>query len=206
MYEDAEKEIAGIVKLIDGCPDTLKPKAFEILLQGYVDSVVRPPAAATAAPVPAATTASVPPAKHDDWSEAIPTESLPRVKQIAKRNKVLPEKIAALFDFSTDPFTLSTFHIPGSNNADRTRRVALAVAARSYISNGKWSADWREVKAVCTNQNCYDGNFAAALVKGKGGIFKNAKAGESIELSTEGVTEAEKLLADISMADDAASE
>ena len=191
MYEDAETELAKILKLVDTVPETLKGKCFEILLQGYVTVATskhaKPPVAKDQHAIPS----KVPSADESQ----IPAELLPRFKNTAKRLGVDHAAIEKLFDFGSKPFTFHAYQILGANNAEKTRNVALYVAAKSYLANGTWVADWKEVKAQCVDQNCYDvANFASHLKSGKGSIFKTVEVGQNIELASPGITSAETLI------------
>jgi len=121
---------------------------------------------------------------------------------MAKRRSVAPERLAALLDFSGDPFSFGPFHVPGESQKERTRRVTLLVAARSFLATGRWVADWAEIKAMCTHQNCYNQpNFSATLKEGKGDIFKSVNGGASVDLSANGTDAAERLLAGLATLD-----
>lgn len=193
MYKNGEAVIARILELVAKCPKELQEKCFEQLLSGYVQQeggIGRPRSSSdtgqaeqknTLLPLLAET--------------AIPAAVLPRFKTMAKRLPVGIEMLEALFDFNLDPFGLHAVNLPGKNNADKSRNVALLAAARSYLASGSWVADWAEVKALCVDQNCYDSvNHATNIKKGIGSLFKKVDPGKSVELSTEGVKEAEKLL------------
>ena len=194
MYESAEPELQRILKLVEGCPETLRPKAFEILLQGYVTSLsapARPPAPSLAPATPHVHKAD------NEWAASIPAEALRRLQVIAKQVKTTSaEHLSSLFDFSQDPFGFGPFAVPDGSKKERTRRVAQLVAARSYLATGHWLADWAEIKSMCTTQNCYDlANFAATLKAGKGDIFQSVKNGESVELNAKGISAAHQLMA-----------
>lgn len=206
MYENSAEELERILKLTDSCPEPLRPKAFEILLQGYVQTLVPPPVPASkgqdqkVTPPPKAVPAT-------DWTAAVPTEVLPRLKAMAARRNVAPERLAGLFDFSSDPFTFAPLNIPGDNNSERTRKVALVVAARTFLATGKWTGDWLEIKAMCTHQNSYDRpNFASTLKQAKGDLFRSVEVGTSVELSASGTEQAERLLAALAAPSDAAGQ
>jgi hypothetical protein len=199
MYENAEIELKRILELAELCPEPLRAKAFEILLQGYVATLSAPPH-------PESARARGPevgkPATSSEWSRTVPPEVLPRMISMAKRRGVPPESLAALFDFTAEPYTYAPVNVTGESKKDRTRKVALLVAARSFLGTGRWLADWAEIKAMSTHQNCYDGaNFAAALKEGMGGVFKSVDSGVSVELSANGTDAAEKLLAELAQAD-----
>lgn len=195
MYEEAEAELRRILQLVDVCPEPLRARAFEILLKGYVTSLTsaaHPPAARhtqdTPPPPP-------PPPGDQSWKEGIPEDVLPRFQTTASRIKVTPQQLADVFDFSTDPFTFAAIHIDGRSRRERLYRVAMLVAARTYLATGKWAADWAEIKAMSTHQNCYDvNNFAHALRHAEGDWFKKVTTGENVQLSAKGQKEAERLL------------
>src|SRR5436309_13592226 len=114
---------------------------------------------------------------------------------MAKRRGVYAERIAALFDFASDPFSFAPIHVSGESTRDRTRKVALLVAARSFLATGRWLADWAEIKAMTSHQHCYDmANFSTGLKKLKGKQLKAITVGTSIELSATGSDVAEQLL------------
>ena len=194
MYKTGEAALDRILALVAKCPKELQEKCFEVLLSGYVQMEVgalRPPSA-PATPANPAQPQQPPPASHES---SIPQAVLPRFKNTAKRVGVELEKLEALFDFNADPFGLHAVSVPGKNNAEKTRSVALLAAARSYLATGAWSADWQEVKALCVDQNCYDlANYSITLKKGAGNLFKSVEPGKPIELSSAGIKDAEKLL------------
>ena len=195
MYENSDVDLTRIVALAESCPEPYRQRAFAILLQGYVASLVprqvQPgkeaksnPQSSAAAHGPAALDSSIPP------------EVQTRLKAMAKRRNVAPEALAAVFDFSSDPFTFAPVNVEGVGMSDRSKKVALLVSARSFLATGKWQGDWAEIKAMCVHQNCYDvDNFAGNLKKGKGGVFKSVEPGKSVELAASGTDQAEQLLA-----------
>lgn len=203
MYETADVELARIVALAESCPEAYRQKAFEILLHGYVASLA-PKATTQAREVktnPQPTTAQ---GAATGLDASVAPEVQTRLKAMAKRRNVAPEALAALFDFSSDPFTFAPVNVEGTGVSDRSKKVALLVAARSFLATGRWQADWAEVKAMCVHQNCYDvNNFAANLKKAKGDIFKSIEAGKAVELSGAGTEQAEQLLAALCRATDA---
>ncbi len=185
-----------ILELVKKCPEPLQEKCFAILLQGYVDAerfhLVTPPTAGVA-PVPAA--AEQAPAQPES---GLPQAVRGRFAALAKRLGVEQEQVEQLFDFTSDPFGYSPFDAPGANNADKTRNVALLVAARTYLATGSWTADWSEVKALSIDLSCYDAaNHAAYLRKGEGKYFRAVEVGKTIELSGSGRQAAEQLLKDL---------
>jgi len=203
MYEDGEVVLKRILELVETVPEPLRAKCFEVLLRGYAESQgggghKKDQGALHKKDKQGADEKITPPKESD-----IPATALPRFKAAAKRLTVPIEKLEALFDFSVDPFALQPVVVPGKNTAEKNRQVALLAAARSYFAGGPWSADWQEVKKLCVDHNCYDrANHTVNLKTGVGSIFKNVEAGKPVELSTEGITQAEKLLKSLIEADE----
>jgi hypothetical protein len=193
MYKNGEGALERVLELVAKCPKEFQEKCFEVLLSGYVQLEVgaaKPPTPATQSQLGQQKQQQTPPAESH-----IPPVVLPRFKNTAKRLGVAIEKLESLFDFSVDPFALHAVTLPGKNNAEKARQVALLAAARSYLAAGSWSGDWQEVKSLCVDQNCYDAaNHAVNLKKGASTMFKSVEPGKAIELSSGGVQEAEKLL------------
>ena len=197
MYPNAEKEIEEILKIVDKCPESYKQKCFEILLQGYVASQLKTMAGESNA----SETGKVVEKEKDSIKETqIPTEILQRFKTSAKRLGIELEKLERLFDFTTDPFIYQPFTPPGTTVAEKVRSIALILAVKTYLMTGNWNADWKEVKSLCVDHNCYSAtNHLKNLQKGKSTVFKSVETGEAIVLSPDGVKQAEatiKILAE----------
>lgn len=201
MYADAQQTLDDILALVAKCPDSLKERCFELLLKAYLDSKAGP-----AAPHPAATAAH--PAAHQAPAgnstslvaplepAAIPDTLKSRFAATAGRIGVTPQQLGALFDFQLDPYNFHALNVPGANKADKMRNVGLLLCAKSYLTMSGWSADWKEFRAVCIDQNCWDGtNFSANLAKRE--LFKDASAGDGLTLSSKGVEAAQALLAQL---------
>lgn len=195
MYKNGESALDRILVLVEKCPKDLQAKCFEVLLSGYVQMEVGPRVERPSQDAKIGEMAAGIPQAIQGAETSIPLAVLPRFKNTAKRIGVELEKLESLFDFSVDPFGLHAVSIPGKNNAEKTRNIALLAAARAYLSAGSWNADRQEVKALCVDHNCYDPpNFAVTLKNGDGTIFKNVDPKKPLELSTGGVKEAEKLV------------
>jgi len=193
MYKNGEGALERVLELVARCPKEYQEKCFEVLLSGYVQLEVdgaKPPGLAAQSRLDQQMQRQSPPAESH-----IPPAVLPRFKATSKRLAVAIDKLESLFDFSVDPFALHAVTLPGKNNAEKARQVALLAAARSYLAVGSWSGDWQEVKSLCVDQNCYDAtNHAVNIKKGASTMFKSVEPGKAIELSSDGVKEAEKLL------------
>ena len=193
MFKNGEAALSRILELVAKCPKEYQEKCFEILLSGYVQletGLLKPHAA-----LPPPPQYKQPPPGLD-----IPSAVLPRFRNTAKRLGIEAEKLAALFDFSVDPFTLQAVSISGKNTAEISRKVALLASSRSYFASGLWIADWQEIKALCVDHNCYDAkNYAINLKTGLKDWFKSVEPGKAIELSSGGIRAAEKLLKEIAV-------
>lgn len=191
MFTNAEATIERILQIVAKCPDPYKTKCFEVLLEAYASAQFVPTAPSHAPNRQAAT----PPAPAAQAAPNIPEAIRQRFLSTAARLKVESTKFAALFDFNSDPFSFHALVVPGDNKADKTRNAALLLAAKSYLATGAWTADWKELKAMCVDQACYDrGNMGTYL---KGAHFKTANATENVVLTSAGVAAAEALISGI---------
>ena len=193
MYPNAEKEVAKILKIVEMCPEQYREKCFEILLQGYVTHEIKTLIGSVEEPPEV----KDPPKPQEDpsFETQIPVEILPRFKTFAKRLDVDPNKLELLFDFNADPFVYQPFNPPGTNAAEKTRSIALILAAKSYLVTGNWNADWKEIKSLCVDHSCYDTkNHSANLQKGQGNVFKSVETGKHVSVSPDGQVQAEAII------------
>lgn len=196
MFKNADAVLQRVLELVAKCPKEFQEKCFELLLSGYVQIEVAGTKPHTPSGITGATFQTE--QRAPDTESPIPPAALTRFKNTAKRIDVPLQKLEAIFDFSVDPFALQAVSVPGKKKAEKTRLVALLAASRSYLATGSWCADWQEVKSLCVDQNCYDApNHAVNLKNGANGarsLFKNVESGNSFELCSNGIQEAEKLL------------
>lgn len=192
MFEDVDGALERILALVAKCPPTLQEKCFEILLNAYINARTKP-LRSHAQTEKADVSADREPAAAPAGSVSVPEIIRGRFNTAVARLKVKAERLAGLFDFQQDPFTFHGVAVPGENKATKTRNVALLLAFKSYLATGAWTADWKEFRAMCVDQSCYDrantGNFLS-----KGGYFKTASSAEGITLSSAGVSAAETLV------------
>ena len=196
MYEDAESAIDRILAVVNKCPANLQERCFEVLLRGYVETQL-----GTGRREATGSASSSKTTEHKtDVDTHIPASVAPRFKSTAKRIAVDAAALERLFDFSNDPFTLHAVSVPGKGKAEKAKNVSLLLAAKSYLASGSWSADWQEIKSYCVDQNCYDRPNHVPTIR-KSIWFKNVSPGKPLELTSEGVKEAEKLLAKVAQAE-----
>jgi hypothetical protein len=190
LYPDAEKYIDEILKIVEKCPEPYKQKCFEVLLQGYVTHQVKTTVGEEKPPE-----LKKPIIVDSSKDTQVPTEILQRFKTFAKRLDVGLDKLERLFDFTTDPFIYQPFTPPGTNAAEKVRSIALILAAKTYLMTGNWNADWKEVKSLCVDHNCYSAtNHLTNLQKGKSTLFKTVETGEAIVLTPDGIKQAEAII------------
>jgi hypothetical protein len=189
LYPDAEKHIEEILKIVEICPEPYKQKCFEVLLQGYVTHQIKTTVGGSQ-PVGMGK-----PIVEDVLKETqIPSEILQRFKIFAKRLDVGSDRLERLFDFTTDPFVYQPFTPPGKTDAEKVRSIALVLAAKTYLTTGNWSADWKEVKSLCVDHNCYSPNNHLTNLQKGGTIFKPVETGQAIVLAPDGVKQAEAII------------
>lgn len=205
MYEDAEKTLEQILGLVARCPEGVRDKCFEMLLQAYLDSkVVSAPASAPLPPVqtPAPPDGVIPPTAQSS-ANGLPDALKSRFAAAAGRLGVQMQQLAGLFDFQLDPYNYHALNVPGENKADKMRNVGLLLCAKSYLTMSGWDADWKEFRAVCIDQNCWDRANSNTHMS-KSGFFKTVSAADGMVLNSSGVEAAETLLSQLILGEHAA--
>lgn len=192
MYENAEEVLLSIVAIVDKCPDQYKEKCFEVLLKGYVS--IETEVMLGHSPKTGGSTAKPTVGTQSNTSILVPPTILPRLQTTAKRLNISSQQVESLFDFTKDPFGFHALAIPGEGKADLARKAALLVAFKSYLTSGMWIADWKEVQSMSIDQNCYDRKNHATFLRSGSSLFKTIEAGRNLELTSDGVKEAEKLV------------
>jgi hypothetical protein len=193
MYPDAEEKLTAILSLVGKCPEKLQDKCFGMLLEAYLASkVVSLPAAAT----PVLTPIAPPIGNHGAVSvtTGLPDSLKNRFVSQASRAGLSVGKLAALFDFHVDPYNYHAIAMPGDTKAHRIRNAGLLLCAKTYlVSLGGWTADWKEFRAVCIDQGCWDQANASTHL-GKSGYFKTMSATDGLELTSAGIEAAQTVL------------
>ena len=133
MYEDFAQELERVLKLVESCPELLREKAFEILLQGYVNTVA--PGPRPRLPIPPEPLRAAPP-PDPTWREGVPEEVVPRLQAMAQRLSVQTEKLAGLFDFSSDPFSYAPLNVAGKSRTWCARGGGIRATSLSISSRG----------------------------------------------------------------------
>jgi hypothetical protein len=192
MFENAEPVIDRILVLVNKCPEPLQNKCFEILLTAYVEST-KPKA-----PTDPDKQTEDKRQKEDPNRQPldIPEAVRPRFGTMATRLKITQPALASLFDFHNDPFTFHALDVPGTTGAKKMRNVALLLAVKNYLATGNWTADAKEFRAMCIDQNCDDRSNMSRYMNSTEGYFKNMDE-KVIPLSSAGITAAEKLIASL---------
>jgi len=98
---------------------------------------------------------------------------------------------------------LLALNVPGENKADKMRNVGLLLCAKSYLTMSGWDADWKEFRAVCIDQNCWDRANSNTHMS-KSGFFKTVSAADGMVLNSSGVEAAETLLSQLILGEHAA--
>ena len=204
MYADADQKLTDILVLVAKCPEKLQERCFEMLLEAYLASKAAPPPTASA-PNAAGShmPLSPPPQPAGPYAGVtLPDALRSRFAALAGRMGVQVDQVAALFDFNLDPYNYHALAVPGDNKADRSRNVGLLLCAKSYLTLSGWTADWKEFRAVCLDQGCWDQANVGLNLK-KLGYFKVYSAAEGLTLSNGGVEAAEQLIAKLAGAENA---
>jgi hypothetical protein len=183
----AEQKIAEINKAIEGCPDVVKPKAFELLFT----QVFGAPASSLGAQEKGkkAPTPGTPPDAPDHIApEAM---KLPgNVQAFLRRNSMSKNVLDKLFMLDQDPM-LPIYNIPLGVMAQAQLQKVLMIMLENALLNNQFKAPYAEVRDTCKEDGLFDGNFNKVLKKNSS-LFKGAitpdkiNEDEQIELTGEG--------------------
>lgn len=195
MYADAQKTLEDILGLVERCPANLREKCFELLLKAYLDSKVTVVSAAVPGVALHPTASSLPKTSESDMG-TLPDALKSRFTAAAGRMGVQVQQLAGLFDFQLDPYNYHALSVPGENKADKCRNVGLLLCAKAYLTMSDWSADWKEFRAVCIDQMCWDQANAGTHL-GKSGLFKTYSAADGLVCAGKGIEAAQALLAQL---------
>lgn len=195
MFDDAKPELERILALVKLCPEKLQEKCFELLLGAYLNSLVPKVSQQAKHHEGHGDGYKSPPPKLTETpsTHQVPEAIKARFNSLVQRTKANPQKAAELFDFTADPFTYHALQIPDGSKREKMRSIALMLAVKEWLTSASWSADWKEFRAQCLDQNCWDpNNVSNAMLQN---LFKNASSAEGIALKADGTKAAETLFA-----------
>lgn len=179
----AEQKIAEINKAIEGCPDVVKPKAFELLFTQIFGAPAAMQEKGKKEPAP-----GIPDAPDPAAPEAI---KLPgNVQAFLRRNSMSKSVLDKLFMLDQDPM-LPIYNIPLGVMAQAQLQKVLMIMLENALLNNQFKAPYAEVRDTCKEDGLFDGNFNKVLKKNSN-LFKGAitpdkiNEDEQIELTGEG--------------------
>jgi hypothetical protein len=183
----AELKIAEINKAIEGCPDVVKPKAFELLFAQIFGGTALPIAERESGkkePAP-----GTPPDTPDFVAQD--AVKLPgNVQAFLRRNSMPKTVLDKLFMLDQDPM-LPIYNIPTGVMAQAQLQKVLMVMLENALLNNQFKAPYAEVRDTCKEDGLFDGNFNKVLKKNSN-LFKGAitpdkiNEDEQIELTGDG--------------------
>jgi len=153
MFDDAKQQMEKILELVQMCPEKLQEKCFEVLMNAYVASLTVKHKSQQSTHSQEGRTSQFEQAEN---VAKVPEAIKGRLVSTAARLKITVDQLASLFDFNADPFSYHAYAVPGTTKAEKTKNVALLLAAKGYLSGAGWTVDWKEFRASCVDQNCYD--------------------------------------------------
>jgi len=185
-FAAAQQKIAEINKIIEGCPDVVKPKAFELLFV-QIFGAAHPTAASAKGNIEQAAAAQT------AAPEPITPETLKlpgNVQAFLRRNNMPKSVLDKLFMLDQDPM-LPIYTIPTGVIAQAQLQKVLMVMLENALLNNQFKAPYAEVRDTCKEDGLFDGNFNKVLKKNSN-LFKGAitpdkiNEDEQIELTGEG--------------------
>ena len=174
-YENAKKEIAQIVSVVETVPEALREKCFELLFNTVFSGMPAP--TRTAAAPPAATGApAAPPAE-------VPTQQgkkLPsNVLAFTRKYTVSQEELGKLFILDHDPL-LPIYKLPIGKTAQAQLSKVMMVLLENGLLNNQISAPYTELRENIKEDGLFDPNFNGML-KRNHQLFRGAISKDKIE-------------------------
>lgn len=177
-FAAAQKKITEINKIVEGCPDAVKEKAFELLFH----RVFEPPTHAARAipPTPPEAAKQEPaPAEQNERAEPIDAIKLPgNVVAFLRRYSIPRETLDKLFMLDQTPH-LQVYNITTTVTAKAQLQKALMILLENAILTGSFKAPYKELRESCKEAGLFDGNFNKALKK-NGTLFRGAVTADKI--------------------------
>lgn len=173
IFDEKLEQLEKGLKILNQFPESLQEKAFDYL---FVNSVK-------------------PAEKNNPENTNQPLASLVSPSQPNNDTREKNNKYARVYTFDGEKVYLHK-KIPGSNNATKTKNIALIVL---YAKGGAIYGD--EIKGLCEKQGCLDKpNFSSTFDADVKNFIKKGKKGSSkwtIELTMDGQEAAEALLEEL---------
>ena len=210
MYSQLKQEIKEIIGIVNECPDTLKVKCFEILLENYLSSSAKKSVKPKEAEVHEAPKESE---KQDDTSlgdhESSDNEEISmkdfhvKNRKFLESNKISIDSINEIYYKEEGKLMPLYDSVKSTKMAECQIRLALLTAFENAFTepNGEMSFNGEVIKKKCQDMKCYDSKNFASILKNYANLFVDSpdKYSKSFvyELSTDGKKELANVLRDL---------
>ncbi len=153
-YENARKEIAQIVAIVETVPQPFREKCFELLFNAVFSGISGPikPAVAPAAP-------AEPPPSGQPEAPGRQGKKLPsNVLAFTRKYGVTQEELGKLFILDHDPL-LPIYKLPNGKTAQAQLSKVMMVLLENGFLNNQLSAPYTELRENVKEDGLLDGNF-----------------------------------------------
>ena len=214
MYKVLKSEIKEIIEIVNQCPESLKEKCFEILLdnflkssqpttsvikssENYTDNKTRDTNIADA-PIPDNTI------KDEPITEITLKDFHVKLQRFLNNNGITIDAINFLY-YKEDNKLMPLYETLKSTNMSECQiRLALLTAFENAFSdsNGDFTFSYNVVRTRCNAMKCYNASNFAAYFKNNSSLWENwpdkIDKETIISLSSEGKKELAKVLIELS--------
>jgi len=172
MYKQLKQELKEIIEIVNECPDELKTKCFEILLENYLSSSVKLDVKPKEAPISELTSSSEKRIELDIGSQDAKSEDISLNEFHVKSKKFLAQSdidvncINEVY-YKEDGKLMPLYESVKSTKMSECQiRLALLTAFENSFSDisGTMSFNGEQVRKRCQDMKCYDQtNFSTHL-------------------------------------------
>ncbi len=186
MYQQLKSEIKEIIEIVNQCPETLKEKCFELLLENFLssnsiknktrnDSIVdqsNTPLAANAVEVAYAKEI---PLKSGSTEEITPKDFHVKIQRFLSSNNIDIAVINQLYYKESGKLMPLYEALKSTKMAECQIRLALLTAFENSFENGNGEMvfNGETIRQRCQDMKCYDGPNFAKNFKISASLFDN---------------------------------
>lgn len=179
MYKELKAEIQEIIEIVNQCPDTLKEKCFEILLNNYIASIAIPNKEVAVSPILTETKAPLaePTTIEDENCEEDIKEAdfHIKVRKFLSSNGISINTINQLY-YKEDGKLMPLYESLGSDQmVECQNRLVLLTAFENSFSNSgnEMIVNGETVRKRCQDMKCYDAPHFADTFRRYSSYFDN---------------------------------
>jgi len=175
MYQKLKSEILDIIDIVNKCPENLREKCFELLLNNYLETEKPTKSEAVSMIVKSENQPiKAEPSINDQGTslyELLPTDFPVKVQRFLETNGVSFEMINKLYYKENGQILPLYESLKSTQMSECQIRLALLTAFENSFATGEMKFNGEEVRKRCQQMKCYDGSNFAANFKNNSHLF-----------------------------------